>query len=337
MKTKNILYIGNNLTEKTKYTSPITTLSSLLSKEGYRVVISSNKLNKILRLLDMCTVTLRKRKEIDFLLIDTFSTSNFYYALLVSQLARIFSIKYIPILHGGNLPYRIEKSSFLSNLLFKNSYYNVAPSQYLKIAFEAKGYATICIPNTIPIQEYQFKERTSLAPKLFWVRSFKHLYNPMLAIKVLDLVKKEFPKASLCMVGPEKDSSFLETKNLVAKLNLSEFVEFTGVLPKEQWHQKAVDFDFFINTTNFDNTPISVIEAMALGLPVVSTDVGGLPYLIENNIDGILVPKENPEAMAKAIVKLIKENNQLLAKKAREKAESFSWLIVKDKWHSILQ
>ncbi len=337
MKIKNILYIGNNLTKKTKYTSPITTLSSLLSEEGYKVTISSNKVNKILRLLDMCSVTVRKRKETDFLLIDTFSTINFYYAFIVSQLARFFKIKYIPILHGGNLPYRIEKSSFLSNLIFKNSYYNVAPSQYLEEAFKVKGYTTVCIPNTISIENYKFKERETLAPKLLWLRSFKHLYNPMLAIEVLYLVKKEFPTASLCMVGPEKDNSFLEVKKITEKLNLLESVEFTGVLSKEKWHQKAMDLDIFINTTNFDNTPISVIEAMALGLPVVSTNVGGLPYLIEHDVDGILVNKESPEAMAKAILKVIKENNLSLAKNARAKAESFAWSTIKEKWHSILQ
>ena len=121
MKNKNILYIGNNLTKKTRYNSTMTVLSSLLSKEGYVVTVSSDKLNKISRMLDMFCTTLKHRNKVDYVLIDTYSTINFYYAFIISQWARIFHLKYIPILHGGNLPERISKSNILSNLLFKNS------------------------------------------------------------------------------------------------------------------------------------------------------------------------------------------------------------------------
>ena len=93
MKKLNILYIGNNLAKKTKYLTTLENLSNQLSKENFNVIISSNKINKVIR-------------------IDTYSTTNFYYAFFTSQLSRLFKIKYIPILHGGNLPERIRKSSF---------------------------------------------------------------------------------------------------------------------------------------------------------------------------------------------------------------------------------
>jgi glycosyltransferase involved in cell wall biosynthesis len=76
---------------------------------------------------------------------------------------------------------------------------------------------------------------------------------------------------------------------------------------------------------------------MALGLTIVSTNVGGMPYLIDHNVDGVLVGKESPELMANAIIKLIKENNQRLSSKARVKAESFGWETVKEQWFKILQ
>jgi len=337
MKHKKILYIGNNLTKKTKYNSTIVILSNLLKKEGYSITVSSDKTNKILRLMDMCFSLLKNIKKTDYVLIDTFSTINFYYALIISQLARLFHVKYIPILHGGNLPERLHKNKFYSDLIFNNSYKNVAPSNYLKSAFENNGYETMFIPNILEVENYDFKNRASFEPKLFWVRAFKELYNPTLAIKVLDLLKETYPEAKLCMVGPFVDDSYEKCLKLVKDLKLENSVEFTNVLLKEDWHKKSEDFDIFINTTNFDNTPVSVMEAMALGLPIVSTNVGGMPFLIEDKIDGLLVEKDNLDQMVNAIISILKSKYPKLSLKAREKVVTFDWNVVKNQWIKILK
>lgn len=334
---KKILYIGNNLSEKTKYHTAMSLLSKLLKQERYYLIKSSSKTNKLIRLIYMCFAIIKNRKLVEYILIDTYSTTNFYYALITSQLARFFKIKYIPILHGGNLPKRLKKNPILSKAIFKNSYKNIAPSNYLKSAFEKEGFPTRFIPNTINITEYSFKKREKIQPKLFWVRAFKHLYNPTLAIKTLKLLKTEYPKAVLCMVGPFSDDSYQNTINLAKELNVLDDVEFTEVLPKKEWHKKSVNFDVFINTTNFDNTPVSVIEAMALGLPIVSTNVGGMPYLIDNEIDGLLIEKENPQKMTNAIIDIIKGKYPTLAEKARTKVETFDWEVVKHLWLDILK
>ncbi|OAD46122.1 glycosyltransferase family 4 protein [Polaribacter atrinae] len=337
MRDKKILYIGNNLTKKTKYNSTLMVLSSLLRQEGFLVTVSSDKTNKLVRLIDMCFSLLKNIRKTDYVLIDTFSTINFYYALIISQLSRLFKLKYIPILHGGNLPIRLDKNPLFCDLIFKNSYKNIAPSNYLKSAFEKKGYETMFIPNIVEIENYNFKLRRSLEPKLFWVRAFKEIYNPTLAIKVLDVLKKEYPKAKLCMVGPFVDTSYTDCVKLVSELKLENSVEFTGVLLKEDWHKKSQEFDVFINTTNFDNTPVSVMEAMALGLPIVTTNVGGIPFLIDDKIDGLLVFKSNAKEMADAIITILNNTYPNLAVIARSKVERFSWDNNKDKWFKVLR
>ncbi len=336
-KHKTILYIGNDNSERTGYINTMHTLSCLLEKEEFTVIRSSNKKNMIIRLLDMCFSVIKHRKKVDYILIDTFSTLNFYYALCVSQIARMFSIKYIPILHGGNLPSRIAKSSYLAKRIFKNSYKNVSPSNYLKNAFEKEGYQATFIPNILELEEYQFKKREALKPRLLWVRAFKNLYNPLLAIEVLKRVKGKFPDAKLCMIGPIKDTSIEDVRKKIKENDLENDVEITGVMPKKEWHKKSLDFDIIINTTNFDNTPVSIMEAMALGLTVVSTNVGGLPYLIDDAKDGFLVEKENPEAMATVIINLIGKENNEITSNARNKVESFGWNVVKNKWFEILE
>jgi len=336
---KKILYIGNNLSKNSNYHSAMDTLSSMLIDEGFDVKCSSSKSNKILRLFSMCFSIIIMRKRTDFILIDTFSTTNFYYALITSQIARMFSIKYIPILHGGNLPWRIDNKRYFSNLIFKNSYKNISPSKYLQFEFSKRGYEVNFIPNAIEIKSYKFRERREVKFKILWVRAFEKTYNPLLAIKVLSKLKIINQQVELCMVGPEKDDTYKKSKELVNKMNLKENIKFTGVLPKEKWHRISEEYDIFLNTTNIDNMPVSIIEAMALGFPIISTNAGGLPYLIENEVNGLLVPINNENDMVESILELINNPNKAekLSLNARKKALTFDMDIVKNMWLTILK
>ena len=333
-----ILYIGNNIRSKTNNVTYMVTLSNLLKNEDYELLLTSSKTNQLLRILDMLLHIIKYRKKISCILIDTYSTRNFYYALACSQLSRLFNLKYIPILHGGNLPNRLKNSSKLCDLIFKYSYKNVAPSNYLKDAFENNGYETVFIPNVLEINNYKFKKRGNVAPKLLYVRAFDKIYNPQMAVYVLSELLKKYPAAKLCMVGPDKDGSLKECIALAKEFGIDASVEFTGMLSKSEWHKKSEEFDIFINTSNFDNTPVSVMEAMALGLVVVSTDVGGMPYLINNGFDGVLVAPSNIEKMTLSIDTIIVNtaSTQQLIFNARKKVESFDWSNVKDSWIEIL-
>lgn len=334
-----ILYLGNNLRYKNTSPTTMVTLSALLEAEGYKLMLRSSYRNKLFRLFSMLWAIIKYRNAIEYVLIDTYSTVNFYYTYFSSFLCRAFKIKYIPILHGGNLPARLDSSPKVSNQIFNNSYRNIAPSNYLKSKFEKRGFSTTYIPNVIEIKNYKFLERGISTPKLLYVRAFASIYNPEMAIRVLNKILEKHPKASLCMIGPVKDASFENCKTLAKELNIEDKVEFTGKLSKSAWHIKAEEFNVFINTTNIDNTPVSVIEAMALGLPVVSTNVGGVPYLINDKHNGLLVDKGNVKQMVEAI-NLLRTNNELkskLVKNARLQVEEFDWEVVKYQWNQILQ
>jgi glycosyltransferase involved in cell wall biosynthesis len=334
---RKILYIGNNLNNKTSNLSGIQTLGPLLNNEGYSMHYSSSKSNKVLRLLDMLWTCLRLSNRVELVLIDTYSTQNFYYAFLISQLCRILKVDYIPILHGGNLTSRLNSHPKWSRLIFNNAKHNVSPSMYLKEAFEKAGFNNIIhIPNTIKIDDYSFRKRSFTEPKLLWVRSFSKIYNPELAIQLLSKLKVVYPNASLCMVGPDADGSRKTAEKLAMDLNLN--IKFTGKLEKRQWVDLSKDYNVFINTTNFDNTPVSVIEAMALGLPVVSTNVGGMPFLIEHDVDGLLVKPDHVEEMSSAVISVIENSNRrnILINNARNKVGKFDWNQVKLNWFKAL-
>lgn len=337
MKRKKILYVGNALSASGKTLTHIETLSADLRLEGYEVIVTSKKIAKSYRMMDMIATFFRSKKAIDLVLIDTYSTTNFWYAVVIAKLCRTYSISYISILHGGNLPARLKSHPKTCNTLFNNAKINIAPSGYLYDAFAKAKYENLTlIPNTIQLDKYIFKERKTLAPKLLWVRSFAQIYNPKMAVEVLSLLIKEYPEAQLTMIGPDKDGSLESCKEYAVSHNLP--VTFTGKLSKEEWIKLSQETDIFINTTNFDNTPVSVIEAMALGLPIVSTNVGGMPFLIENKKDGILIEPDKPEIFTAEILKLLKnpEDTYHMTLKARDKVTTFDWTVIKELWNKVL-
>lgn len=320
------------------YTSTsIETLGSFLEAEGFTVYYASSKKNKFLRMLEMVYMTFKYAKKVDYVLIDTYSTKNFWYAFIISQLCRLLNVKYIPKLHGGDLPSRIVRTKFFSNLIFNNAFINIAPSYYLYEAFKNNGYTNLkYIPNTIELQLYTQSVKTFDVPKILWVRSFAKIYNPIMAVKVFMNLKKIYPEATLCMIGPKKDDSLEKTKRFAQKNKVD--VMFTGKLSKEDWIAKSKDYNVFINTTHFDNTPISVIEAMALGLPVVSTNVGGIPYLLQHEVNSLLVTDNDEEGMTQQVNRLFVEANlaHSITKNAKETVQSFDWEIVKKEWTDLL-
>jgi glycosyltransferase involved in cell wall biosynthesis len=334
---KNLLYIGNKLSKHGVTPTTIETLGPLLEQEGFNVEYSSSKKNKVLRLVAMLWSVFQYRKS-DYVLIDTYSSANFWFAFAVSQLCRLLKIKYIPILHGGNLSYRLKKNPKICGMIFKNSFQNVAPSLFLIDEFKAKGYNNIIhIPNAVELDKYPFLEREKAAPNLLWVRSFAKIYNPIMAVEVFASIKRIYPEAALCMVGPEKDGSLSEAKQRAKDLNVRVF--FTGKLSKQDWIDLSKNYSVFINTTHFDNMPVSVIEAMSLGLAVVSTNVGGIPFLLENEKESLLVPDRDVNKTVEAIVRLIEEP-ELFSKittNSREKTKQFEWQEVKSKWLNILK
>ena len=282
--------------------------------------------------------SLRFGKQVDYVLIDTYSTANFWYAFAIAKICSTIKTPYIPLLHGGKLPQRLKKSPGACRFIFGRSYKNVAPSLYIFEAFKEKGYDNIIfIPNSINLKNYDFKKRETIEPRLLWARSFSRIYNPLLALKVFKLLITLYPSAKLCMIGPDKDGSLKRCKKYAEENTLD--VRFTRLLSKNEWHKLSEEYDIFLNTTHYDNLPVSVLEAMAMGLPVISTDVGGLPFLLTHDKDSLLVGDDDAPGFVKAIGQLLENQSkgQKIIVAARTKAEEFDWAEVKNLWLALLR
>ena len=334
-----ILYIGNKLSKHGNTPTSVETLGKKLNEFTPTVTVSDRR-NKILRLFDMTSAVFRYRHKVRLILIDTYSTSNFYYAVICAWLARRLGIPYIPILHGGNLPHRLRKNPRLCKSLFAQAAVNVAPSRYLYEVFKDAGFDVQLIPNFLDITQYPYKSRRNVRPRLLYVRALGRIYNPAMAIEVLHRLRRRYDDAQLCMVGPDRDGIRDEFEALSRKLGVADRVEFRGKMEKKQWHELSKEYDIFINTTTADNTPVSLIEAMALGMPVVTTDVGGISYLVKDGEDALCVPSRDAEAMADRIISLIEDPAlvQRITHAARKKAVSFDWeTSVKKQWIKLLE
>ena len=334
---KTILYLGNKLAAKGKNPTTIDTLSVRLS-EKYEVIVKSEVSNQVLRFLDMLLGVWRWRRRVCLVLIDTYSTKAFYFAYGAAVLCRLFRIPYVPILHGGNLGVRYERSPGKVRSLLNGARHIVAPSAFLGRFFTARGYEVLSIPNFVQVGDYPFFPRQRLSPKLLYVRALQEIYHPEMAVEVLALVRDRYPEATLCMIGPDLDGSRAHCEIRAEELGVADGIEFTGRLNRSDWHLKSRQYDVFINTTRVDNTPVSVIEAMALGLLVVSTDAGGIPDLIEDGVDGWLTPVGDASRMAEVILAAIEHPGPSLeiTRKARHKAESYDWGVVKEQWSKLI-
>jgi len=332
---KSLLLIGNHLSNSNLNPTVIEELGKKLEEFGWGVISSSQQKKKIFRFLDMLLTTLIKKNSYQLGLIEVYSGLAFIWAFSCGLLLKSIKKPFVLVLHGGNLPQFSQKYSFLVHKLLGWAQKVFSPSHYLKENFQNFRQDIEIIPNPIDINKYQFKVRNSVTPKLIWLRAFHQIYNPCLVPELIVLLRNKFPETRVWMIGPDKgDGSLQALVSLAENLSVFQLITIIPGITKDQVPTYLNHGDIFINTTNYDNTPVSVIEAMASGLCVVSTNVGGIPYLLENEVDALLVPPDDPHSMATAIQRIINDPGLAtrLSSNARKKAEQFDWSIILPRW-----
>jgi len=135
------------------------------------------------------------------------------------------------------------------------------------------------------------------------------------------------------MAGQEK-GLLVATRELAAELGVDSSIRFPGFVSGAEKAALFDDHDIFLNTNVVDNAPVTVLEAAASGLAVVSTDAGGVPDLLAGGEAAILVSPGDPSAMADAVRRLLEQPALAvhLARAARGVAERSAWPTVRDQW-----
>jgi len=229
-------------------------------------------------------------------------------------------------LHGGAMPEFVARHRRWARRVFARANAIVTPSEYLAGVARALGHAPTIIPNVIDLPLYTFRRRDRVEGRLFWMRSFHEIYNPSMAVRVLARVRSIVPGATLVMGGQDKGLE-ASVRAEVARFGVEHAVRFSGFLDTAGKQREGAAGDVFLSTNRIDNTPVAVIEAWAMGLPVVSSDVGGMRDLVRDGDTGLLVPDNDVEAMSAAIVRLIRDPYLAgrLSVNGRREAERCSW------------
>jgi glycosyltransferase involved in cell wall biosynthesis len=334
-----ILIVGNFLSSSTGTRGVCEDLAVALKSAGWSVLTSSSRVSRFLRLIEFLLTVWLKRKRYSVAQVDVYSGLAFAWAELVCWALRTVKKPYVLTLHGGNLPVFAQSSGKRVRRLLESSAAVTTPSEYLLQHMRPYRKDLILLPNPLDLTKYPFRHREHPTSNLVWLRAFHNTYNPMLAIRTVALLLQDLPDVRLLMIGPDKgDGSYEATKDLVVNLGLADRVSFPGSVPKESVAHWVQQGDIFINTTRVDNTPISVLEAMACGLCIVSTNVGGIPYMLKNEYDALLVSSDDDAAMAKAVQRIVAENGlaERLSGNARRKAEQFDWSNILPRWEKLL-
>ena len=213
------------------------------------------------------------------------------------------------------------------------------PSGYLREHMAPYRSELRLLPNAVDLTAYEYRQREAPRPSLMWLRAFHTIYNPTLAPRVLARLQADFPAIHLTMVGPDKgDGSLERVRDTALRERVMDRLDLPGGVPKSEVPAILNRGDVFLNTTNIDNTPISVLEAMACGLCVVSTDVDGIPFLLRDGVDSLLVPPDEVDAMAEAIRRVLVEPGLAarLSANGRANARAHDWTTILPQWEELL-
>ncbi len=313
-------------------------LAAHFAAAGYCVTATSSATNRYARVLDILATLVRSRRLIDTVLLQVYSGRSFVVTDLASALARRFGHRIVMHLRGGAMPTFMSRFPRWTGRVLRRADRIVAPSPFLARSVARHGWAATTIPNLIDISAYSFRRRGPASPRLFWMRSFHPIYNPSMAVRVLARVRSILPGATLVMGGQDKGLERAVRAEAV-RLRVQSAVRLVGFLNAAGKNREGGMADIFLSTNRIDNTPVAVIEAWAMGLPVVSTDVGGLRDLIRDGETGLLVPDEDVEAMGAAIVRVVRDPDlaRHLSVNGRSEASRCSWAEVRPQWEHLFE
>ena len=207
----------------------------------------------------------------------------------------------------------------------------VVPSGYLVDVFAKFGLKARPIFNVVELDAFNYRERRPIRPVFLTTRLHEPLYNVPCVLRAFALIQKRYPEASLT-VGAD---GFLrpELERLAADLGLRN-TKFIGFQKFENMPALYDASDIYLTATNIDNMPGSVIECLSCGLPVVTTDAGGVPYIVTDQETALIVPRNDHEAMAASAMRLLEDNEFAvrLARNGRASCQRFTWPAVRDQW-----
>jgi glycosyltransferase involved in cell wall biosynthesis len=216
------------------------------------------------------------------------------------------------------------------------------PSGFLREVFAKHRLPAQILPNIIDLGRFHPSPPPGRPPggHLVVSRNLELIYDNATAVRAFALVRQRVPEARLTLAGSGDQEAALRA--LTAELGVAAAVRFSGQLDRDAMADLYRQADVAINPSLVDNTPNSVLEALASAVPLVSTQVGGVPWIVQDGTTARLVPPADPQAMADAVIQLL-ENPQVasaMATAGLEEVQRYTWpqvsAVLLDAYRSLL-
>jgi glycosyltransferase involved in cell wall biosynthesis len=268
--------------------------------------------------------------------VHVMANSGWAWHLRAAPAILICALRGVPVIvnyRGGLAREFLSKSSWGVRKTLMRAQAVIVPSRFLQEVFAAHGIPADIIPNGVDLSTFKpWPQPPRNGPSIAIVRNLERIYGIDVAIRAIALLRDEYPQMRVSIAGVGAERSALERQ--VAQLGLTACVRFTGALDAAGIASLYRDADIMLNPSRADNTPNALIEAAACGVPIVSTDVGGIPYLVEHGQSAWLVDSEDPEALAAGLRRVLSDRTlrDTLLTNGLALAESCSWEVVRRRW-----
>lgn len=207
----------------------------------------------------------------------------------------------------------------------------IVPSNYLVDVFGKHGFKAEPIFNFIELEQFPYRDRSPIKPVFLSNRNFEPHYNVGEVLKAFRTIQNEFSEASLIVVGDGSQREYLHS--LSAELHLKN-VDFRGAVDPDTIPQIYNEADIYLNSSSIDNMPLSILEAFASGLPVVTTNAGGIPYIVKNEVTALMSGIGDHQTLTSNALRLLNEPElaRRLTASAHQEVQRYSWQNVGNNW-----
>jgi glycosyltransferase involved in cell wall biosynthesis len=258
-----------------------------------------------------------------------------YTSFLLAPLPAIMTAKALgrPVIlnyRSGEAPDHLARSAVARATLARVDR-NVVPSRFLVEVFGRFGIGASIIPNIVDLERFRFRRRDLLEPRILSTRNFESLYNVSCTLRAFQRIQSRYPHASLTLVGGGTEEESL--RSLAAALGLRN-VTFAGRVAPTEIADFYASHDIYLQSPDIDNMPTSILEAYASGLPVVSTDAGGITAILSHGTHGLLAPLNDDDGLARHVMSLLRSPAmvELMTTNALATCDAYAWSAVREQW-----
>jgi len=326
---KKVLLIANYKPGTGGISGQVEKLHAYLDKEGVVNEVFSTKGSLAYR-IQVPFKLLKVAKDYDVLHVHTCSHWGFITTVLGVWAGRRLKKKVVVTYHGGGAEQFFSRHPRLVKKYLCQTDANIVLSGFLGNVFDKFQIPYTVIPNIVELEEGRFCPRATIEPKFISIRTLSPLYNIECIIKAFKVVKKACPSARLTIVGdgPSRDSleQFVRSESI-------QDVTFVGRVDNARIYEYLNQSDIMLSAPRIDNMPVSVLEGFNAGLLVISSNVGGVPYMIEDEVNGLLFESNNSMALAEKMMWALSHQDEShnMIDNAKEVVKLYSWECVREK------